>query len=71
MVPLKAGPSSVGVLVIRGLLGHKKRLTDLDRNILDLLSGQAATALTSSRLYTEKSRKLETMQAFIEFIKKG
>ena len=71
MVPLRVDRRGVGLIVIRKLLGHKKELTRLDQQILGLLSGQAATALASARLYAEKSRKLETMKAFLDFIKKG
>jgi len=69
VVPLRVDDRSVGLIVIRGIFGHKKVLGHLDQQILGLLSGQAATALTSARLYAEKSRKLETMKAFLDFIK--
>lgn len=69
VVPLRVDNRSVGLIVIRAIFGHKKALGHLDQQILGLLSGQAATALTSARLYAEKSRKLETMKAFLDFIK--
>lgn len=69
VVPLRVDDRAVGLIVIRELLGHKKQLGHLDQQILGLLSGQAATALTSARLFAEKSRKLETMKAFLDFIK--
>ena len=69
IVPLKVDDRGVGLIAIRGLLGHKKQMNALDQQILGLLSGQAATALTSARLYAEKSRKLDTMKAFLDFIK--
>ena len=69
VVPLRVDDRAVGVLVVRAIFGHKKALSHLDQQILGLLSGQAATALTSARLYTEKSRKLETMKAFLDFMK--
>ncbi len=69
MVPLRVDDRAVGIIVIRSIFGHKAGLTHLDRQILGLLSGQAATALTSARLHAEKSRKLETMKAFVDFIK--
>ena len=69
MVPLRVDDRAVGMIVIRAVFGHKTGLTHLDRQILGLLSGQAATALTSARLHAEKSRKLETMKAFVDFIK--
>lgn len=71
VVPLRVDGRPVGLLVIRGILSHKSHLGSMDQQILDLLSGQAATALASARLYAEKSRKLETMKAFLDFIKKG
>lgn len=69
VVPLRVDDRSVGLIVIRAIFGHKKVLGHLDQQILGLLSGQAATALTSARLYAEKSRKLDTMKAFLDFIK--
>ena len=69
MVPLRVDDRAVGLIVVRSILGHKKTLGHLDQQILGLLSGQAATALTSARLFAEKSRKLETMKAFLDFIK--
>jgi GAF domain-containing protein len=69
VVPLRVDDRAVGLIVIRQILRHKSSLGHLDQQILGLLSGQAATALTSARLYAEKSRKLETMKGFLDFIK--
>ena len=69
VVPLRVDQRPVGVIVVRAVFGHKKGLGHLDQQILGLLSGQAATALASARLYAEKSRKLETMKAFLDFVK--
>lgn len=69
VVPLRVDDRPVGLIVVRSVFGHKKKLGPLDQQILGLLSGQAATALTSARLFAEKSRKLETMKAFLDFIK--
>lgn len=69
VVPLRVDDRPVGVIVVRAVFGHKKGLGPLDQQILGLLSGQAATALAGARLYAEKSRKLETMKAFLDFVK--
>lgn len=69
VVPLRVDERPVGVIVVRAVFGHKTGLSHLDQQILGLLSGQAATALASARLYAEKSRKLETMKAFLDFVK--
>jgi GAF domain-containing protein len=56
MVPLKIGERPVGLIVIHGMLGHKKSLNANDQQVLELLSGQGAVALTTARLYSEKYR---------------
>ena len=70
-VPLLHEDRLVGLLSIYGLLAHKAAFTPLDRELLELLSGQAAVALVSSRSFASIDRKLKTVQRVMDFIKKG
>jgi len=53
-IPLRAGDEMIGVIVVFGLLGHKPCLTELDRQIFDLLAVHAATALHCATLHAER-----------------
>jgi GAF domain-containing protein len=70
-VPLLHEEKLVGLLSIYALLSHKAAFTLLDRELLELLSGQAAVALVSSRSHASIDRKLKTVQRVMDFIKKG
>jgi hypothetical protein len=48
-VPLKLCGRVVGVVAIFRLLAHKRGLRDMDRDLLDLVSSQAAPALWGAR----------------------
>jgi GAF domain-containing protein len=50
-VPLKADGRVTGLLVLFGLLDHKRRLEEIDRELLDLLSHHAGSALYASSLH--------------------
>ena len=50
-VPLKLCGRVVGVVAIYRLLEHKRALRDLDRELLDLVSTQAAPALWGARAF--------------------
>jgi len=70
-VPLLHEERLIGLLSIYGLLAHKAAFTPLDRELLELLSGQAAVALVSSQSFASIDRKLKTVQRVMDFIKKG
>lgn len=70
-VPLLHEDKLVGLLSIYALLSHKAAFTPLDRELLELLSGQAAVALVSSQSHASIDRKLKTVQRVMDFIKKG
>jgi len=70
-VPLLHEEKLVGLLSIYALLSHKAVFTPLDRELLELLSGQAAVALVSSQSHASIDRKLKTVQRVMDFIKKG
>lgn len=60
--PLKAGERPLGAIVIRSLLRQKPRLTDNDRQILELLSTQGAVALLSAQLYEQALRDSKSLR---------
>jgi nitrate/nitrite-specific signal transduction histidine kinase len=68
-VPLKIKDRVIGVITIYELLPHKKNLTQLDRKLLELLAGHAASALISSKLYGMADRKLRTMEGFMSLLR--
>ncbi len=69
-IPLKIKEHTIGVIAIYKLLMQKEQFTDLDYELFTLLAGHAATAIFSSKLYTESERKLSTIQGFIELLTK-
>lgn len=69
-IPLKIKEHTIGVIAIYKLLMQKEQFTELDYELFTLLAGHAATALFSSKLYTESERKLSTIQGFIELLTK-
>jgi hypothetical protein len=70
VIPLQIKGNSVGAIVITKLLHGKMRLTGIAKELLTLLAGHAATALTASRLYTSVDRKLRTIEGFMELMKR-
>lgn len=69
-IPLKIKEHTIGTIAIYKLLMQKERFTELDYELFTLLAGHAATAIFSSKLYTESERKLSTIQGFIELLTK-
>lgn len=70
VVPLLIKGHAVGALVITRMLKHRAGFDGVARELLGLLSGHAATALISSRLYSATDRKLRTISGFLEMIKR-
>lgn len=69
-VPLKVEERGVvGLITIYEIEQHKGGLSDLDKELFDLLASQTATAMTSSRVYSETVKKLRSMESFINLIK--
>lgn len=69
-VPLTLKGECVGVIAIYRMLSQKRGgYTAIDHELLNLLAGQAATALVSSRLYAAQDRRLKTMEGFIKLLK--
>ncbi len=68
-IPLKIKEHVIGVLSIYKLLMQKERFNNVDYELFNLLAGHAATAIFSSRLYTQSERKLTTIQSFLDLLK--
>jgi hypothetical protein len=65
-VPLRVQNDIVGALVLLKLLDHKPILRAEDRDLLDLLSAHAASALFAARLFATKDRKLRTLESLVK-----
>jgi hypothetical protein len=69
-IPLKIeGRGVIGLINIYEIEKHKGSLSDLDKELFDLLASQTATALTSSQVYSETIKKVKSMESFIQLIK--
>jgi nitrate/nitrite-specific signal transduction histidine kinase len=71
VIPLKIKDSTIGVISINKLLVQKTQFTTMDYELFTLLAGHAATAVFSAKLYSSSARKLETLQGFLDMLKKG
>lgn len=69
-IPLKIKEHVIGVIVIYKLLIQKSQFAEVDYELFTLLAGHAATAIFSSKLYSESERKLSTIQGFIDLLTK-
>ncbi|MEK6576217.1 MAG: GAF domain-containing protein [Nitrospirota bacterium] len=68
-IPLKIKDYIIGVIAIFSLMEQKnKKLTKIDYELLSMLAGHAATAIFSSKLYSQSERKLSTIQGFIDLL---
>lgn len=68
-IPLKIKEYIIGVIAIFSLMEQKnKKLTKTDYELLSMLAGHAATAIFSSKLYSQSERKLSTIQGFIDLL---
>ena len=69
-ISLKIKEHVIGVIVLYKLFEQKSRFADVDYELFTLLAGHAATAVFSSKLYSESERKLSTIQGFIDLMTK-
>ena len=69
-IPLKIKEHVIGVIAIYKLLEQKNEFTNVDYELFTLLAGHAATAIFSSRMYSDSERKLSTIQGFIDLLTK-
>lgn len=67
-IPLKIKEHVIGVIAIYKLFVQKEGFTAVDYELFTLLAGHAATAIFSSRLYSQSERKLTTIQGFLDLL---
>lgn len=67
-IPLTIKDDVIGVICIYSLLQQKEKFAPVDFELFTLLAGHAATAIFSSRLFTESKRKLSTYQGFMDLL---
>jgi nitrate/nitrite-specific signal transduction histidine kinase len=70
-IPLKIKEHVIGAIVVYKLLIQKQAFSNVDYELFSMLAGHAATALFSSKLYSESERKLTTIQSFLDLMKQG
>ena len=68
-IPMKIKEHVIGVISIYSLFVQKRSFSLMDYELFNLLAGHAATAIFSSRLYTQSERKLTTIQSFLDLLK--
>jgi hypothetical protein len=69
-VPLKVeGRGVIGMICVYEVEEHKDGLSDLDKELFDMLANQTATAMTSSKVYSETLKKLKSMESFISLVR--
>jgi nitrate/nitrite-specific signal transduction histidine kinase len=67
-VPLKIKEHVIGIIVIYKLLQQKPSFSAVDYELFSLLAAHAATAIFSSKLYSQSERKLNTIQSFLDLL---
>lgn len=67
-IPLTIQDDVIGTIVLYRLLQQKVTFAPVDFELFTLLAGHAATAIFSSRLFTESKRKLSTYQGFLDLL---
>jgi len=65
-VPLRVQGDVVGAIVILKLLDHKPSLRAEDRELLDLLSAHAASALFAARVFASTDRRLRSLESLVK-----
>lgn len=68
-IPLKIKEHVIGVISVYSLFVQKSGFSNVDYELFNLLAGHAATAIFSSKLYTQSERKLTTIQSFLDLLK--
>lgn len=67
-IPLTIKEDVIGAIALFRLLQQKVTFAPVDFELFTLLAGHAATAIFSSRLFTESKRKLSTYQGFLDLL---
>ena len=67
-IPFTIKNDVIGVVALFRLLQQKTSFAPVDFELFTLLAGHAATAIFSSRLFSESKRKLSTYQGFLDLL---
>src|ERR1700682_113296 len=67
-VPLKIKEHVIGLIAIYKLLQQKDSFSAVDYELFSLLAAHAATAILSSKLYSQSERELNTIQSFLDLL---
>lgn len=67
-IPLKIKDHVIGLIAIYKLLQQKEAFSAVDYELFSLLAAHAATAIFSSKLYSQSERKLNTIQSFLDLL---
>lgn len=70
-IPLQIKDKVIGTIVVFKFLPQKTHIATVDHELFTLLAGHAATAIFSSKLYTDSRRKLNTIQGLIDLVTSG
>jgi transcriptional regulator with GAF, ATPase, and Fis domain len=70
-IPLKIKEHVIGAIVVYKLLIQKEAFSNVDYELFSMLAGHAATAIFSSKLYSQSERKLSTIQSFLDLLKEN
>lgn len=68
VVPLRVEDEMVGVLAVFDLLEHKSTSLFQDRDLLDVLSAHAGSALLAAEVYASTRRKLRTLRDLVSLL---
>jgi hypothetical protein len=68
VVPLRLESETVGVLVIFSVLEHKSSPLQQDRELLDLLSAHAGSAMVAAVSYSATDRRLRTLKDLVSLL---
>ena len=71
VVPLRVDTGHVGVLAIFEVFSHKTDSLRQDRDLLDLLSAHAGSALVAAESYSKTDRKLQTLKNLVSLLPAG
>lgn len=69
-IPLKVRERVIGSVLIYAFLSPKKKFAEIDYQLFSLFAGHAATAIFSSRMYSDAERRMTTIQGFLDLMTK-
>lgn len=69
-VPMVIKEDVIGAIVMYKLFQQKEEFAELDFEMFGMLAAHAATAIFSSKMYSDSERKRSTMQGFIDLLTK-